>query len=233
MNMFDRTDEGNSGENRMPSERLQAFTKALWDALVPDNDSCASVQGELIRANERLQAEYFRNGMGNYFGRDEPEGTLADNYYGELLLFILDTLLAKGNRALSNDDVAYFTEVRREIEPQWLRGLRSDELFYKAEEVELAVAEKEELAQLDEQPRGPDWEDLFNRAERCIANWCLTNTALIDRHGSPVIERGVSDVIHLFAPPPALPPCPLCNGRGWIAPTTAGDFPSICSCKNS
>ncbi len=54
----------------------------------------------------------------------KPDGNLADNYYGELLLFVLDTMIANRNRALSDDDVAYFTEVRREIEPQWLRGLR-------------------------------------------------------------------------------------------------------------
>lgn len=231
MKNFDVADEGNSQENRPGSERLQAFTKALWDALVPDDGSCASVQGELIGANERLQSEHFRNGMGNYFGRAEPDETLADTFYGELVLFMLDTMIANRNQALSDDDVAYFTEVRRDIEPQWLRGLRSDELFYKGEEAARTNAEKEELAQLDEQAPGPNWEDLFNRAERCIANWCLTNTALIDREGKPVTEGGVSDVIHIFEPPPPPPPCPLCNGKGWIAPTNAGDFPSMCSCK--
>lgn len=30
---------------------------------------CVSVQGELVRANERLQSEYFRNGLGNYYER--------------------------------------------------------------------------------------------------------------------------------------------------------------------
>ena len=54
MKMFDLTDEDNSDVNPMPGERLQAFTKALWDALVPGNGSCASVHGELIRANETL-----------------------------------------------------------------------------------------------------------------------------------------------------------------------------------
>lgn len=230
MEKFDLTDEGNSGEDRMPSERLQAFTKALWEGLVPESGSCASVQGELIRANACLQSEYFRNGMGNYFGR-EPNDTLADTYYGELLLFVLDTMIANRNLALSDDDIAYFTEVRGEIEPQWLRGLRSDELFYKAEEEELTDAEKAELAQLDEQPRGPDWEDLFNRAERCIANWCLTNTALVSREEEPVTEGGVSDVLHIFEPPPPAPPCPICNGRGWIKLTTPGGGASFCSCK--
>ena len=157
MERFDLSDEGNSDEDRSPSERLEAFTEALWDALVPREGSCASVQGELIRANARLQGEYFRNGMCNYFGRDRPDGTLADNHYGELLLFMLDTMIANRNRALSDDDVAYFAEVRRDIEPQWLRGLRSDELFYKAEKVDFTDAEKEEQAKLDDQPREPAW----------------------------------------------------------------------------
>lgn len=139
--------------------------------------------------------------MGNYFGRDEPDETLEENYCGELLLFVLDTMIANRNQAPSDDDVAYFSEVRRDIEPQWLRALRSDELLSKAEEEELTAAEKDELAVLDEQPRGPDWEGLFNRCERCIASWCLRNTALIDRRGKPVSERGVFDVMHFFDPP--------------------------------
>lgn len=228
MKAFDPSDEGNADENRLPSERLQAFTKALREGLVPSHGSCASIQGELVRANDRLQGEYFRNGMGNYFHRTD---TLAGNYYGELLLFVLDTMIANRNHALSEEDVAYFTEIRREVEPQWLRGLRSDELFYKAEEEELTEPEKEELAQLDAQPRGPHWEGFFNRAERNIANWCLANHALTDRAGAPVTEGGVVDVIHLFEPPPPPPRCPLCGGKGWIAPANAGDFPSMCACK--
>jgi hypothetical protein len=215
---------------RLPS-RLHAFTRTLSDALVPDSGSCVSVQGELIRANDRLQGEYFRNGLTNYFGRDEPDGTLAGNYYGELLLFVLETMIANRNQPLANDDVAYFSEIRRDVEPQWLRGLRSDELFHKGEEEDLSPAEKEELASLDAQPRGPDWESFFRRAERCIASWCLSNTALIDRQGEPVTERGVSAVMHVFHPPPAPPPCPLCNGKGWLSPKTASDFPAVCSCK--
>ena len=110
MKKFGLADEGKSEANRMPSERLQAFTKALWDALVPDDSSCASVQGELIRAKDRLDGEHFRNGMGNYFSRDEPDKTLAANYYGELVLFLLDTMIANRNQALADDDVAYFTQ---------------------------------------------------------------------------------------------------------------------------
>jgi hypothetical protein len=79
--------------------------------------------------------------MGNYFGRDDPDETLADTHYGELLLFLLDTLIANRGHALSDENVAYFTNVRRDVEPQWLRGLRSDELYYKGEEGELTPGE--------------------------------------------------------------------------------------------
>ena len=231
MKKFDVSDEGNSTQNGERSERLQAFTNALWEALVPESGACASLQGELIRALGRLRSEHFRNGMGNYFGRDHAEQTLADTYYGGLVLLILDTMMANRNQALSEDDVAYFAEILREIEPQWLRGLRSDELFYKSEEEELTDAERDELARLDEQPRGPNWEALFSRAERCIANWCLTNTELMDRSGKPVTERGVADVRSIFEPPAPPAVCSQCNGKGWIAPTNPGDFPSLCSCK--
>ena len=185
MKKFERADEADAETNRPASERLQAFTKALWDGLVPKHGACTSVQGELVRANDRLLGECLRNGMANYF---DPDETLAENYYGALLLFVLDTMIANRNEALSDEDVAYFTEVRRELSPQRDRGLRSDALYHKAESEgeALTAAEEAELAQLDALPRGPHWEDLFNRAERCIANWCLTNTALIDREGAPV-----------------------------------------------
>lgn len=231
MKMFDCSDEGSFAENRPPSERLASFTKALWDGLVPASGACEAVQGELVRARERLASEYLRNGMANYFARGGPEETLAHNMYGGLLLFVLDTMNANHGGALSEEDVAYFSEVRRDIEPQWLRGLRSDELYYKGEEAELTEAEQKELALLDEQPRGPHWDQLFERAERCIANWCLANTALIDRQGRAVSIRGVSDIMHIFEPPPLAAPCALCQGKGWLAPKTPSDFPSRCPCK--
>lgn len=229
---FERADEGNSEKKRRPSERLQAFTKALWHALVPSEGSCASVQGELIRAKERLRREYFHNGMCNYFHRDDPGETFADNYYGELLLFVLDTMIANSNQAISEDDVAYFSGVRRDVETQWLWAIRSGELEDKGDEEGLSAEEEQELARLDELPRGPDWEAFLNRADRCIANWCLSNTALIDRQGNPVVERGVVDVRAIVEPPPAQPPCALCNGKGWVAPSKAGGSPAMCSCLN-
>jgi hypothetical protein len=231
MKPFDLTDEANPDDDRPASERLEFFTKALWSTLVPPNGACVSVQGELIRASERLQSEYFRNGMANYFRAEAPGAALTTNYYGGLLVFLLDTLLANRSAALSAADVGYFRGVRDALEPQWRRGLRSDELSYKAEEEELTDAEQAELAALDELPRGPAWETMFARVERCVANWCLANRQLVDREGRPVVEGGVSDLIQIFEPAPAAVVCERCGGKGWLPPQTAGAFPAVCACR--
>src|SRR5262245_60792312 len=113
MDRFDRTEE--AVESRMSSERLQLFTKALLDACVPlpQSGECGSVQGELIRANTRLQSEYFRNAMGNYYWEwgdsDEGNPEVASTFFGALLFFLLDTLISNRNEALDAEDLAYFT----------------------------------------------------------------------------------------------------------------------------
>ncbi|MBL8952382.1 MAG: hypothetical protein JNK82_16500 [Myxococcaceae bacterium] len=48
MKRFDPSDEAR--------DRLQAFTKALGDALVPDSGEAESLQGERVRTNERLRS---------------------------------------------------------------------------------------------------------------------------------------------------------------------------------
>jgi hypothetical protein len=57
--------------------------KALWKAYVPPQGQAATVQGELIRAVEKLRDEAQRNGNVNW---DEGHKILAD--------FLRDTLLA-------------------------------------------------------------------------------------------------------------------------------------------
>src|ERR1700722_7587024 len=162
MRRFDRTDEA-TDENMMGSERLRAFNKAMWAALVPPEGECASVQGELIRASERLQGEYFRNGLGNYY---EPAATLGETFYGGMLVFLLDTLIANRSTALDAEDVAYFEEVRRLVEPDWLRHHRMSDLEEKCGESDASEAETRELEEL-EVVEGLGWEHLFRRAERC------------------------------------------------------------------
>lgn len=231
MKRFSRKDEGDARASRPPSERLQAFTQSLWQALVPASGPCASIQGELVRARGRLTIELRSSGMENFFQREEPGLALADTYLGGLLLFMLDTLAHDRSGALSASDLAYFAAVREAVEPEWLRVVRENELLERADGEELTAAEQVELAQLEEGRGGVDWEGLLDRAERCIANYCLANPALVDRGGDPLMERGVADVRHVFEPPPAPPPCPRCNGKGWLPATTPGDFPSFCSCK--
>src|SRR4051812_28046342 len=110
---------------RMASDRLQLFTKALFDACVPPSGECVSVQGELLRASARLQSEYFRNALYNYYWEwdesEEGNPDVAGTYFGALLFFVLDTLISNRNQALDAEDVAYFTMVRSAVEPDYLR----------------------------------------------------------------------------------------------------------------
>jgi hypothetical protein len=230
MKRFERSEQGTT------CERLQAFTKALWQALVPASGECASVQGELVRVHGRLVSEFFREGMGNYYCKGEGNETLAGTFYGQMVLFMLDTLSENRGQALDDDDVAYFAGVRGKVEPDWVLHERLDALSYQSEDAdspELTDAEKKELAELEAKDPGFEWEELFDRAERCTANWCLANHELIDRKGRNVQEGGVGCVMHVFDPPPPPPPCPLCKGRGWLAPTNPTDFPAVCSCKQA
>lgn len=225
MTPFDRAEEAT--DTTPSSERLRAFTKAVWDALVPRTGECVSLQGELIRANERLLSECLRNGMCNYYVDDE---TVAQNYYGALALLILDTLIANRGGALAADEVAYFADVRSRLARDRTQSLRLRDLEQKEEA--LTDAEARELEVLSDDPAARvNWEALCNRAERCIANWCLANPELVDRQGRPVEERGVRHLEHLLNPPPPPPKCPRCSGRGFLQPTDERKFPERCSCQ--
>jgi hypothetical protein len=222
MTPFDRHEQATE---TAPNERLQTFTKAMWSALVPDNGECVSVQGELVRANERLFSELLRNGMGNYY--DERED-VRHNYYGRLVLLILDTLVENRGGALDADDVAYFRDTHGRLDRDRQVNLRRSELEQREEP--LTEDEIRESEALDRDPHLITWEALFNRAERCIANWCIANPALVDRNGRPIVERGVRNIDEIFNPPAPPPKCPLCNGRGFIQPQDERSFPKRCSC---
>lgn len=149
-----------------------------------------------------------------------------------MVLFICDTMIENRNDALEEADVAYFADVRAAIEPQWLRRLRVHTLYDKIEEGTLTEEERAELERIEPLPSGPHWEMFFARAERCVANWCLRNSALVDRRGNPVVEGGIRDIEELFEtrrPTAAL--CSRCGGKGWLPPKKASDPPATCSCK--
>ena len=54
--------------------------------------------------------------------------------------------------------------------------------------------ELEQLLATEDEVESPAWEWLYNRAQRCIANWCIANPGLIDRQGRPIEERGIRDL---------------------------------------
>jgi hypothetical protein len=223
MQPFELSDQGT--DEKPSSERLQAFTEAMWKALVPPRGECVSVQGEMIRGNDRLMSELLRNGMGNYY---HPDETTSENYYGQMLMLILDTLIENKNGPLSAEDVAAFTEIRRRVEPDRARALRLAQL--EDSETELTPAEQQELEGLAGHPENIDFGSFFHRAERCIANWCIANPELVDRNGKPVEERGLRNVEHVFNPPPPPEKCKLCGGKGFVQPEDGG-FPKRCECQ--
>jgi hypothetical protein len=215
------------------TEELAAFTKKVWDALVPRTGECTSVQGELVRATERLFAEAFNEGMGNYYDGVESSADLARSYYGAMVIFVLDTLVASRGRALDDDDVEYFANVRSRLDADWLarRRIAALETCEGESDVEMTAAEKAEYDELAASPDVVPWQEVLTRAERCVANYCLKNPDLVDRDGKAVVEGGVRSITHIFEPPPAAPPCPKCNGKGWLPPSSPSDFPAMCSCK--
>ena len=47
-------------------EKLWSHNQVLWKELVPEKGSASTLQGELVRALGRIEAEYFKNGMMNW-----------------------------------------------------------------------------------------------------------------------------------------------------------------------
>ena len=227
MDRFEECDEG--------GERLQAFNKSIWDRLVPRSGPCRSLQGELVRASLRLQSEYYRNGLGNYYVREKPEEGLADNPYGGGVLLVIDTLVANRGGSLHERDVTYLTKMREAVVRDWELKIRLGDLEEKSVDgggTGLTEQEAQELEQLEqlEESDAVDWEKYFARAERCIANWCLANPALVDLQGKPIREGELSDLRHIFEPPP---PCPKCNGKGWLVSADRSQFPTPCECAGA
>jgi hypothetical protein len=220
---FDRNDD-----------RLGAFTRTLWNALVPPSGECVSVQGEMVRAYGRLASEHYRNGMGNYYVPDEDDHGFADGHYPQLLVFVLTKLVENENAAHDALTLAYFAGVLEHAPRDWELQRRIDVIAERESEEnrELSDQELAEIQELEDDPARLAWEELLARTEIAVANYCLANPILIDRRGKPIEEGGVNDIRHIFEPPPPTPVCPLCNGKGWIAAGDPTQFPAMCTCKS-
>lgn len=216
-------------------ERLTAYVGALWNALVPSSGECASVQGELVRVQGRLSNEHYRNGTGNYYTPYEDHHGFADGVYPQMLVFLCTTLVANANDANDAATVAYFADVLANAPADWNVQQKIDAIGHREhdEDRELTDEENAEIDALDATPGRLHWEELLDRAEIAVANYCLANPVLVDRKGAPAVDGGVKDVRHVFDPPPPPPKCALCNGRGWLPPQSASDFPTVCSCKTA
>ncbi len=204
--------------------RLDAFIDSLYRDLVPGSGESATIQGELIRAHARLTTECYREGMGNYYDDElDPNDTFADSPYGQLAVFLLDTLIANRGEPLEADDVAAFAAARRDLEPNWHWRRSVMVLTSRAEgttEPPLSDAEERELAQLEDAGPTIGWETLLDRAQRCVANWCIAHPDLLDRTSKRPLASA-------SAPIPTTP-CPRCEGRGWIDPR---GFAELCPCN--
>jgi hypothetical protein len=99
--------------------------------------------------------------------------------------------------------------VRSAVEPDYLRRRRIEVLEWREDPTD---AETSELEALEEAEAGAPfyWETLFNRAERCVANWCIANPEFVDRQGRPVEEGGACRVEQILGR--SLPPPPLSKG---------------------
>jgi hypothetical protein len=200
MRSFDRTEQGDTESGVEASARLEEFTPALWTALVPKLGSCCSIQGELVRANRRLLNEQLQNGLYNYYDH-EQQGTadsFGQNNYGRLLLFLLDTLIANRGDALSSEDVGYFERFRELAMIDWKNRPRRLALEPRFLSDLMSTEERRQYGSLCMESYGFDVEDLYDHAQRCIANWCLANPELIDMEGRPVTEGGLSSLVPLI-----------------------------------
>lgn len=222
---FSRDDEASDGRPTGP--RLESFLDAVWKALVPKQGECRSVQGQLVLAIQHLQAVFLRDGPEPYY---DTEGSA--NRLVAMLRHVLDTLVANRGEALDPEDVAFFASIRAQVDSDWRRGHRRFELLGKANDETASADELAEIERLEATPALP-WPDLFARAERCVANYCLVSPVLVDRAGAPTSDQGVRDLRHVFAPPPPTPVCASCGGKGWVPAKDASSFPTVCSCRSS
>lgn len=144
-----------------PKAEIDDLWWVLWDALVPERGPADTTQGQLLRAQGNLSTEYYRNGMMNYYYYClEPR---PDSYVDQLD-FLLDTLLPA--------DREYLTRAKGRILEDRKNVPEANALQEKEEKSGLSEVERsrlEALCNFDE------WEELFERTERLVLNYCITH----------------------------------------------------------
>ncbi len=127
----------------MTEDEYRELGRYVWETYVPKRGQAVTVQGELLRANEKLRDESQRNGNINW---DEGHEILAK--------FLLDTLTES---AALNDHAR--AQLRSDIERV-----------------------------LDfEHPYTED--DLFDRIERALLDWCAAHPDPVPRPSNPALHR--------------------------------------------
>jgi hypothetical protein len=127
----------------MTDDEYRRLGKHIWQTYVPARGQATTVQGELLRANEKLRDESQRNGNMNW-----------DDGHEILAKFLLDTLTAS---AVLSATVK--TQLRQDIERV-----------------------------LDfEDPYTDD--DLFDRIERALLDWCSAHPDPVPRQPNPDLLR--------------------------------------------
>ncbi len=127
----------------MTEDEYRELGRFIWTTYVPERGQAETVQGELLRANEKLRDESQRNGNSNW---DEGHEILA--------AFLLETLTA--STVLSSQAKA---QLRLDLERL-----------------------------LDfENPYTDD--DLFDRIERLLLDWCAAHPEPVPRAPNPALHR--------------------------------------------
>lgn len=127
----------------MTPEEFRALGKLIWRTYVPKSGQASTVQGELLRANEKLRDESHRNGNLNW-----------DDGFEVLALYILDTLTA-------SPDVSDGAKAQLRLDVERVLDF--------------------------ERPNTED--DLFDRIERAILDWCARNEVAVPRTPNPLLHR--------------------------------------------
>jgi hypothetical protein len=127
----------------MTTNEYHKLGQYIWRTYVPPSGQAVTVQGELLRASEKLRDECHRNGNMNW-----------DNGHEILARYILDTLTASPNIS---------TQSKIQLGADIDRILDFEHLYTE--------------------------DDLFDRVERLILDWCRIHRDPVPRDINPNLHR--------------------------------------------